>query len=827
MVEQQNRIKEMALEDVMGERFGRYSKYIIQERALPDIRDGLKPVQRRILYAMYLDGNTYDKGFRKSAKSVGNVMGNFHPHGDSSIYEAMVRLSQDWKVREPLIQMHGNNGSLDGDPPAAMRYTEARLSEISNYMLMDIDKETVEMVLNFDDTENEPTVLPAHFPNLLVNGATGISAGYATEIPPHNLKEVIDATVYLLQHPEADLDALMKFVKGPDFPTGGIIQGLDGIKQAYETGRGKIIVRSRVEIEELRGHRNQVVISEIPYEVNKALLVKKMDEIRALKKIDGISEVRDESDRNGLRVVVELKKNADYENILNYLYKNTDLQISYNFNMVAIDKMRPVQVGLKQILSSYLDHKKDVVVKRTQFDLRKAQKRQHIVEGLIKALSILDDVIKLIRASSDKKSAKENLIKQYEFTEVQAEAIVSLQLYRLTNTDVKALEKEHAELSETISRYDLILHNETELDKVVANELNDVKKKFGDDRRSTIENEVSQIKIDETALIAEEDVRVLVSADGYLKRSSIRSFKSTDDSDNGLRDDDQVIFEETLSTLNNLYLFTNKGKVIYRPVHELLDTKWKETGAHLSQEVGLDQEEKIIKVLVYNQDSPENNVIIATNDGYIKQVSMQNLTPGRTYKTRAGVAIKLKTATAEVINVSEIAPESTAQIVLLTNLSYAVRYLVNEIPVIGARTAGVKSVNLKADDFVVDFVIVRAEKIESTKIALITNRGAFKQMMLKEINLVSRAKRGVLTLRELKSNPHRVAAITSYQNDYQLQVLTNFLQTFDFSSSAYPIGDRYSNGSFIIDVQKIGEPIKLVKLEQIKPNENPDITTLF
>lgn len=827
MVEQQSRIREMSLEDVMGERFGRYSKYIIQERALPDIRDGLKPVQRRILYAMYIDGNTFDKGFRKSAKSVGNVMGNFHPHGDSSIYEAMVRLSQDWKVREPLIQMHGNNGSLDGDPPAAMRYTEARLSEISNYMLMDIDKETVEMVLNFDDTENEPTVLPAHFPNLLVNGATGISAGYATEIPPHNLSEVIDATIYLLQHPNAELADLMNFVKGPDFPTGGVIQGIDGIKQAYDTGRGKIIVRSKVEVEELRGHRVQIVISEIPYEVNKALLVKKIDEIRAFKKIDGISEVRDESDRNGLRVAIELKKNADAKNILNYLYKNTDLQISYNFNMVAIDKMRPVQVGLKQILTSYLDHKKEVVIKRTEFDLRKAQKRQHIVEGLIKALSILDDVIKLIRASSDKKSAKENLIKEYQFTEAQAEAIVSLQLYRLTNTDVKALEKEHAELTATIAEYNLILNDENELKKVIATELKDVKKKFGNPRRSDIEDQVAQIEIDESALIAEEDVRVLVSADGYLKRSSIRSFKSTDDSDNGLRDDDQIIYEDTLSTLKNLYLFTNKGNVIYRPVHELLDTKWKETGAHLSQEVGLDANEKIIKVLVTDQKNPTNNVIIATSDGYIKQVAINDLTPGRTYKTRAGVAIKLKTPDAKVINIFEITPDNAAEIILLTNLSYAVRFNVNEIPVIGARTAGVKSVNLKTDDFVVDFVVTNPSTASQTKLALITTRGAFKQMQLQDINLVSRAKRGVLTLRELKTNPHRVAAITSYQNPQELEVLTKYFQTFEFKSSDYPVGDRYSNGSFIIDTQKIGEPIKLRKIKELEVSENNDITTLF
>lgn len=439
-------IQELSLEAVMGERFGRYSKYIIQERALPDIRDGLKPVQRRILFAMHEDKNTFDKPFRKSAKSVGNVMGNYHPHGDSSIYEAMVRLSQDWKLREPLIEMHGNNGSMDGDPPAAMRYTEARLSMIAAEMLKDIDKKTVDMVLNFDDTEYEPTVLPARFPNLLVNGATGISAGYATEIPTHNLDETIQATIYLMKHPEASLEELMQFIKGPDFPTGGILQGLDGIKKAYETGRGRAMLRAKTTIEALRGGKSSLVVTEIPYEVNKAVLVKKIDEIRLLKKVEGIAEVRDESDRDGLRIVIELKKNANAEGILNYLFKNTDLQISYNFNMVAIDHMRPKHVGLKQILTSYLEHQRAVTTKRTEFDLNKAKQREHIVIGLIKALSILDQVIKVIRASKNRKDATKNLVQQFDFTEKQADAIVALQLYRLTNTDVTELENEAATL---------------------------------------------------------------------------------------------------------------------------------------------------------------------------------------------------------------------------------------------------------------------------------------------------------------------------------------------------------------------------------------------
>ena len=463
MADNQSKIQELALEDIMGDRFGRYSKYIIQERALPDVRDGLKPVQRRILFAMNKDGNTHDKAFRKSAKSVGNVMGNFHPHGDSSIYEALVRMSQDWKLRVPLIEMHGNNGSIDNDPPAAMRYTEARLSEAAEEMLNDIDKETVDMVLNFDDTEYEPTVLPARFPNLLVNGATGISAGYATEIPPHNLGEVIDAVLYTIKHPNPSLEKLMEFVKGPDFPTGGIIQGINGLKQAYRTGKGRVVVRSKTSVEEIRGNKKQIIVSEIPYEVNKALLVKKIDEIRVMKKVDGIAEIRDESDRDGLSIAIELKKDVDARGILNYLFKNTDLQVSYNFNMVAINKLRPERMGLKEIIQAYVDFQKEVITKRTKFNLKKAEDRLHIVAGLIKALSILDQVIKTIRGSKDKKDAKQNLITSFNFSERQAEAIVSLQLYRLTNTDVTELKSEAKALNDSIDEFNNILNNPNEL----------------------------------------------------------------------------------------------------------------------------------------------------------------------------------------------------------------------------------------------------------------------------------------------------------------------------------------------------------------------------
>lgn len=535
------KLQELPLEEVMGDRFGRYSKYIIQDRALPDARDGLKPVQRRILYAMYRDGNTADKPFRKAAKTVGNVIGNYHPHGDTSVYDAMVRLSQNWKVRYELIEMHGNNGSIDGDPPAAMRYTEARLSRIATELLRDIDKQTVDYVPNFDDSLEEPSVLPSRFPNLLVNGSTGISAGYATDIPPHNLGEVIDGVIYRIQHPASTVDDLMQFIKAPDFPTGGIIQGKEGVRKAYKTGKGKIIVRAKAEIEKIRGGREQIVITEIPYDVNKSQLVKKIDEIRLERKVEGISEVRDETDRTGLRIVVELKKDANSTSILNYLYKNTDLQINYNFNMVAIHNRHPKLMSLTDLLDAYIEHQKDVVTRRTKYDLAKAKERQHIVEGLIRALSILDDIIATIRASKDKRDAKNNLMTKFAFTEEQAEAIVSLQLYRLTNTDITELKKEAEELEKNIAEWNRILASEKALQQVIIKELRELKKKYADERRTALEEEVEELKIDLETLIPSEEVIVTVTKEGYLKRTSLRSYGASNWEDFGKKDTDELI----------------------------------------------------------------------------------------------------------------------------------------------------------------------------------------------------------------------------------------------------------------------------------------------
>ena len=792
----------------MGERFGRYSKYIIQERALPDIRDGLKPVQRRILYSMNKDGNTYDKGYRKSAKSVGNVMGNFHPHGDSSIYDAMVRMSQDWKNRETLIEMHGNNGSMDGDPPAAMRYTEARLSEIADYLLQDIDKNTVAWAWNFDDTEKEPTVLPAAFPNLLVNGATGISAGYATDIPPHNLAEVIDTVVYLIDHPSAKLDKLMEFLPGPDFPTGAIIQGKDEIRKAYETGKGRVVVRSRTEIENLKGGKKQIVATEIPYEVNKAALVKKIDDVRLNNKVPGIVEVRDESDREGLRIAIELKKDADEQTILNYLFKYTDLQINYNFNMVAIDNYTPRQVGIIPMLTSYIAHRKDIIVARSKFDKEKAEKRLHIVEGLIRVISILDEVIALIRASENKADAKENLKISYDFSEEQAEAIVTLQLYRLTNTDIVTLENEEAELRERITTLNAIIGDERTMYNVMKRELREVKKKFGNPRLSELQAETQTIEIDTASLIVEEETYVSVTRGGYIKRTSPRSFNASTVEELGKRDDDDVIFIQNAKTTQELLIFTNLGNVIYRPIHELADIRWKEIGEHLSQNItNFATDEEILYVDLVDHFE-EGTYYAATRLGQIKRFERRDLTPWRSYKSKAVKYAKLKGDDDQVIRIS---PIKLDDVMLITARGYALRFNIEEVPIVGPKAAGVKAINLKEGDSLAAAFIANTDSIY-----ILTQRGSLKRMTTNLIPVTSRAKRGLQVLRELKSKPHRVFAagpvfseaageidlfttVGEQGQEEILEIQSQSLEKYEVNLAELSLSERTSNGSFISD----------------------------
>ena len=780
-----------SLDDIMGDRFGKYSKYIIQDRALPDVRDGLKPVQRRILYAMFKEGNTHLKPYRKSAKTVGNVIGNYHPHGDSSVYEAMVRLSQDWKMRIPLIDMQGNNGSIDNDPAAAMRYTEARLSSIAIELLKDIDKETVLMALNFDDTEYEPTVLPAKYPNLLVNGATGISAGYATDIPPHNLAEVIDATTYRIMHPHCSLDQLMEFMKGPDFPTGAIVEGKEGIKTAFRTGKGKVVVRSKTKIVEEK-NINKIIVSEIPYEVNKAELVRKLDEIRFNKNIDGIIEVRDESDRNGLSIVIDLKKDVDIQNTLNYFYKNTDLQKNYNYNMVAIKDKRPVLMGIEEIIDGYIDHQIEVVTKRSLFDLNKAQERKHIVDGLIKAVSILDEVVHTIRKSKDKQDAKRNIQNQFHFSEKQSEAIVTLQLYRLTNTDIVSLENEKKELENLIQTLNDILDSDKVLRKVIIDELKQIKKQYPSPRLTEIKEHIQDVTINEEAMILPEDVYVSVTADGYIKRISQRSYKASENTPLGKKDDDHLLDLFYANTLDKLLVFTDLGNYLFIPIHKLEEFKWKELGKHISYLIKLSPDEKIIgSILVKNFQLPLY-VVLASQMGQIKRVNLSDFEVTRFSKPIKCMNLKKDDS---LLNVG--LTDGHQGIVLTSQMGYVTLYSEEEISLLGMKAGGIKGINLKNDILV---SMNTFNPLKSLSYVLVSDQPGIKRLHIADIPNCNRATKGTMIYKSPKTNS--IHTIASYILDTQdnLKMITD-QQTIDIAIKDYNYSQIGTKPSVIAQIK--------------------------
>jgi topoisomerase-4 subunit A len=743
-IEDHTKYRNELLEDIMGDGFGRYAKYIIQERALPDARDGLKPVQRRILYAMYHDGNTYDHAYRKSAKTVGLVIGNYHPHGDSSVYDAMIRMSQDWKVRLPLIDVHGNNGSIDDDPAAAMRYTEARLAKVTEVMEADLDKDTVEMTPNFDDTENEPTVLPVPFPVMLVNGATGIAAGYATNMPPHNLRECVDAAVYRIQNPDCSLTDLMDIIKGPDFPTGGVVQGADGIRDAFSTGRGRIVVRGRCEIVDARTIQ-QIVITEIPYEVIKGQLVKKMDEIRLSKDIDGILDVRDESDRNGMRIVVDVKKEADAQMVLNYLYKNTDLQIYYNYNNVTIIDKRPVQVGLEGLLDAFIDFRKEVVLRRSKYELSQMESRTHIIEGLMKAVSILDEVIRIIRASKDKADSKKNLIEAFGFDDIQAEAIVSMRLYRLSNTDITALRDEFAKLVNQIEETKSIIENANVLNSVIIKELREVSKEYGDDRRTSIEDEVSDIVIDKSQMVINERVMVTVSRDGYVKRVSLRSFNASPDAETGLKNDDVLIGAIECDTVDNLLLFTSRGNYGCLPIWQIADAKWKDMGTHLNQYIRIDGDDKIINAMVVKSFDTYAWIVTLSTAGQIKKTPLAMWKPTVSRKVTPAMNVpsgKTMTAAFPVYEGQEI--------LTVSRLGNAYRFSLDQIPSTGVKSKGVKAMNFARGD---EASYACALNDDTQAVCFLSDAGAAKRVHIEEIPEGNRPLKGNLICKKMKTNP--------------------------------------------------------------------------
>ena len=804
------KIYDYSLEYIMGDSFGRYAKTIIQDRALPDVRDGLKPVQRRILYAMYKDGNTYDKPTKKSAKAVGNIMGFYHPHGDSSIYDALVRMSQWWKNNLCYVEMQGNNGSMDGDGAAAMRYTEARLTKVAGELLRDINKDTVLMSLNYDDTLLEPTVLPAKFPNLLVNGATGISAGYATNIPPHNLGEIIDATIKRIDSPNCHLDTILDIVKGPDFPTGGVAEGIKGIRDAFATGRGKVNVRCKYEV--VGKGKKQIIISEIPYEVNKALLVKKIDEIRIEKKIDGIAEVRDETDRNGLQIAIDLKKDANVDLIINYLLKNTDMMVSYNYNMVAIVNRRPMVLGILQILDAYIAHQKEVITRRTEFELRVARERMHILEGLVKALSILDEVIRVIRASKNKADAINNLVKEFDFTEKQADAIVTLRLYRLTNTDVEEIKAEMDEKQKQIEVWTQILENEEALKHVMKTELRLVKKEYATDRKTEIKDEVTEIKIDTTSLIPKEDCMVVVTKEGYVKRVSLRSFSAANGDYTGLKDKDYPVGLYEANTMDTLLVFTDLGNFLYIPVYELPDLKWKDLGKHISNIIKISSDENIISSYLVKSFDEKIEFLTFTKNGMVKKTLLSSLRVQR--YTKPISLIKLKEDDRVVSNVI-----AKNEIFVTTVRGYGLRYLTEEVPVTGLRGSGVKAINLK-DDFVVSGCSFSDENF----ITIITDKGTAKRIKIDEFDIIARARRGVLAVRDVKTNPYHIINSFVSNNKQEIGIVTDEISFHKITE--FPICDRYQTGTLItkekiesaffkIDITEKEEEIVDVSLDKV------------
>ena len=795
---------DLPLEEVIGDRFGRYSKYIIQDRALPDVRDGLKPVQRRILYAMHEDKNTFDKNFRKAAKTVGTVIGNYHPHGDTSVYDAMVRLSQDWKMRYELIEMHGNNGSIDGDPAAAMRYTEARLAKITTELMRDIEKNTVDLVPNFDDTHDEPTVFPAKIPNLLINGSTGISAGYATNIPPHNLAEVIDAVILKMDKPNATIDDLMQKIKGPDFPTGGIVQGLDGIRQAFETGKGRVVLRGKASIENLRGNREQIVITEIPFDVNKANLVRKMDELNADRKVEGIAEIRDETDRSGLRIVIELKRDADSQGVLNFLYKNTDLQVLYHYNMVAIEDRTPKLLSLIQILDAYIDHQKEVVTRQTTYDLHKAKTRAHIVDGLIKAISILDELIQTIRASKNKADAKANIISAYQFSDEQAEAILALQLYRLTNTDITQLTEEKQELQQQIEKYETILASPKQLLQTIKKDLRQIKKTYANDRLTEIEAEIEEIKINIEVTVPTETCIVSVTKEGYIKRTSLRSYGASNKEDLMMKSTDHLICLTEVDTTDKVLLFTNLGKFVCIPVHELAEIRWKDMGNHLSNITTFEANEHIVECIPVREFTDKKYIMFITKDGMVKKTEQAMYQSPR--YSRSLIALNLRDGD-ELINVFET--NGQQDVFLASYLGYGLWFNETDVSPVGQRALGVIGMQLKEDDHVVNGVLFN--ETDQPNLIIATQRGACKRMKLTEFERTTRARRGTLMLRELKAKPHRIIGFFALRKEEQLIFKTVKDEIIVTTPYELPVSDRQSNGSFVIDIDAVGDITSIKK----------------
>lgn len=745
-----NEVKEQKIipvniESEMKKSFIDYAMSVIIDRALPDVRDGLKPVHRRILYAMYNLGFTPDKSYRKCATTVGEVLGKYHPHGDAAVYDSMVRMAQDFSLRYMLVDGHGNFGSIDGDPPAAMRYTESKLSKISMEMLRDINKDTVDFKPNFDDHEVEPTVLPSRFPNLLVNGSSGIAVGMATNIPPHNLGEIIDGINKVIDNPDITIEELGKIIKGPDFPTGAVIVGKRGIKEAFKTGRGRIIIRAVTNIEQINPNKQRIVVTELPYQVNKSRLIEKIADLVKDKRIDSISDLRDESDRNGMRIVIELKKDANANVVLNQLYKNTQLQDSFSVNMLALvqtqdKKFVPRVLNIRQAIDHYIDHQKDVIVRRTKFDLNKAEARAHILEGLKIALNNLDEVINTIRSSRNEALAKERLMEKFSFTERQAQAIVDMRLGRLTALEREKIENEYNELMEKIKYFKDVLANEYMVLNIIKEELNEIKNKYGDERRTEIINDESDIDIED--LIEEEESVITLTHFGYIKRIPADTYKSQRRGGKGIiglstREEDFVENLFVTSTHNFILFFTNKGKVYRLKAYEIPESGRQARGTAIVNLLELDQDERVQTVIPVAEYREDLYLVLATKNGIVKKSRLMEYINIR----KGGLAAVTLRENDELIDVR--LTDGKKDIILVTKNGMAIRFNEADARPLGRVSQGVRGIKLSEDDEVIGM----GAFLENTSLLVVTENGFGKRTKLSEYKVQARGGKGVLTYR--------------------------------------------------------------------------------
>lgn len=758
MTEAREKIIPVQIEDEMKKSYIDYAMSVIVGRALPDVRDGLKPVHRRILYAMRDLGLTPDKPHRKSARIVGDVLGKYHPHGDMAVYDAMVRMAQDFSIRYPLIDGHGNFGSIDGDSAAAMRYTEARLSPLAMEMLADINKDTVDFIPNFDETLKEPVVLPSRFPNLLVNGSSGIAVGMATNIPPHNLGEVIDGVIMMIDKPDVSPKELMMAVKGPDFPTGGLIMGREGIKAAYNTGRGQIKVRAKAHIEPTGGNKHQIIVTEIPYQVNKARLIEKIAELVKDKKIDGISDLRDESDRSGMRIVIELKKDANPNIVLNRLYKHTQMQITFGVIMLALVDGEPKILNLREMIYYYLEHQKEVVTRRTRFDLNKAEERAHILEGLRIALANLDAVIDLIKKSEDVETARQGLITKFNLTEKQAQAILDMRLQRLTGLEREKIELEYKELIEKISYLKSILADEKLLLQVLKQEILEIKKKYSDERRTKITSAAEKLEIED--LIEEQDVVITITYKGYIKRLPLATYKSQRRGGRGItgittKEEDYITQIITTTTHHHILFFTNQGNLYRLKAHEIPEAGRTAKGTSIINLLHLNPDEKITAVIPIKDFNHGTTLFMATKKGIVKKTPLSEYESTR---KNGLIAINLMEDD-ELIGVE--LTDGNQQVVLGTRKGMCIRFLEEDVNEVGRTARGVKGIDLKPGDYVVSMDLVRNKE----DILVVTENGFGKKTSINEYRVQSRAGKGIVTSKVTKKTGDLIGIKTVSEDD--------------------------------------------------------------